>query len=70
MTTAIAASNARRKLAVWQYDYNNVRPHSSSVNRTPAQARRRANTNIKPADSRYDRGISGGQVTGNAQYPA
>lgn len=23
---------------------------------------RRASTNIKPADSRYDRGISGGQV--------
>lgn len=29
----------RRKLAVWRYDYNNVRPHSSLGNRTPAQAR-------------------------------
>ena len=27
---------------------------------------RRACTNIKPADSRYDRGISGGQVIGDS----
>ena len=33
-------TDARRKLAVWRYDYNNVRPHSSLGNRTPAQARR------------------------------
>ncbi|WP_428981612.1 IS3 family transposase [Novosphingobium album (ex Liu et al. 2023)] len=33
-------ADARRKLAVWRYDYNNVRPHSSLGNRTPAQARR------------------------------
>ena len=33
-------TDARRKLAVWRYDYNNVRPHSSLENRTPAQARR------------------------------
>ncbi|GGZ16094.1 hypothetical protein GCM10011614_33590 [Novosphingobium colocasiae] len=33
-------ADARRKLAVWRYDYNNVRPHSSLANRTPAQARR------------------------------
>jgi putative transposase len=33
-------ADARRKLAVWSYDYNNVRPHSSLGNRTPAQARR------------------------------
>ncbi|GEO02333.1 transposase [Novosphingobium sediminis] len=33
-------ADARRKLAVWRYDYNNVRPHSSLQNRTPAQARR------------------------------
>ena len=32
--------DARRKLAAWRYDYNNVRPHSSLGNRTPAQARR------------------------------
>jgi hypothetical protein len=29
----------------------------------PARLCRRASTNIKPADSRYDRGISGGQVS-------
>lgn len=33
-------ADARRKLAVWRYDYNNVRPHSSLGNGTPAQARR------------------------------
>lgn len=32
--------DARRKLALWRYDYNNVRPHSSLANQTPAQARR------------------------------
>ena len=31
---------ARRKLALWRYDYNNVRPHSSLKNQTPAEARR------------------------------
>ena len=50
-------ADARRKLAVWRYDYNNVRPYSSWGNRTPASA------NIKPADSCYDCWISGGQVT-------
>lgn len=32
--------DARRKLALWRYDYNTVRPHSSLENQTPAQARR------------------------------
>ncbi|MEP6182208.1 MAG: IS3 family transposase [Roseobacter sp.] len=32
--------DARRKLGLWRYDYNNVRPHSSLDNRTPAEARR------------------------------
>ncbi|GAA6174441.1 hypothetical protein GCM10007927_23750 [Sulfitobacter pacificus] len=32
--------DARRKLALWRYDYNNVRPHSSPGNQTPAEARR------------------------------
>jgi putative transposase len=32
--------DARRKLALWRYDYNNVRPHSSLGNQTPAKARR------------------------------
>ncbi len=33
-------ADARRKLVLWRYDYNNVRPHSSLGNRTPVQARR------------------------------
>ena len=32
--------DARRKLALWRYDYNNVRPHSSLANQTPAEAHR------------------------------
>ncbi len=32
--------DARRKLALWRYDYNRVRPHSSLGNQTPAEARR------------------------------
>ncbi len=32
--------DARRKLALWRYDYNAVRPHSSLRNQTPLQARR------------------------------
>ena len=32
--------DARRKLALWRYDYNNVRPHASLGNQTPAEARR------------------------------
>jgi putative transposase len=31
--------DARRELALWRYDYNNVRPHSSLANQTPAEAR-------------------------------
>lgn len=33
-------TDARRKLALWRYDYNAVRPHSSLANQTPLQARR------------------------------
>ena len=32
--------DARRKLALWRYVYNSVRPHSSLGNQTPADARR------------------------------
>ena len=32
--------DARRRLALWRYDYNAVRPHSSLANQTPQQARR------------------------------
>ncbi len=31
-------ADARRKLALWRYD-NNVRPHSSLANKTPAEER-------------------------------
>ena len=33
-------ADARQKLALGRYDYNNVRPHSSLGNLTPAEARR------------------------------
>ena len=33
-------ADARRKLALWRYDYNHIRPHSSLGNQTPAEARR------------------------------
>ena len=33
-------ADARRTLALWRYDYNNVRPHSSLGKKTPAEARR------------------------------
>jgi len=32
--------DARRNLALWRYDYNAVKPHSSLGNQTPLQARR------------------------------
>lgn len=32
--------DARRKLALWRYDYNTVRPHSSRGNQAPLEARR------------------------------
>ena len=32
--------DTRRKLALWRYDYNNIRTHSSLRNQTPVQARR------------------------------
>ncbi len=31
-------ADARRKLALWRYDYNHVRPHASLANQTPAEA--------------------------------
>ena len=33
-------ADARRKLALWRYDYNHIRPHSSLGNQTPAEAHR------------------------------
>ena len=31
--------DGRKKLALWRYDYNNVRPHSSLGNKAPAEVR-------------------------------
>ncbi len=68
-------ADARRKLAIWRYDYNNVRPHSSlgterlhkRIGRLcsirPTRLCRRACRNIQPLDCRYDRRTDGGQVT-------
>lgn len=42
-------ADARRKLALWRYDYNNVRPHSSLGNLTPAEARRALEHSEGPA---------------------
>ena len=38
--TLDSLADARRTLALWRYDYNDVRPHSSLANKTPAEARR------------------------------
>jgi putative transposase len=54
--------DARRKLAIWRYDYNNVRPHSSLGNQTPANARRTLEISevsapgalAKPEDDQYE----------------
>ncbi len=71
--------DARRKLALWRHDYNNVgrtlrwgterqskRGRRLSYLRAPRLPRllspRPTTTKIKPADSRHERGTSGGQV--------
>lgn len=62
--------HARRKLGLWRYDYNHVRPHSSLGSKTPAEARPKRlsylkaprtarlpkpkTTTINPKDSRYE----------------
>ena len=71
-------ADARRTLALWRYDYNNVRSHSSLGNQTPLEARRTLEKfdgmhparlpdlkpmPINPKDSRVERGTTEGQVT-------
>ena len=54
--------DALRKLALCRYDYNNVRPHSSLGNQTPAEARRvleqlessAHNAHAQTADEEYE----------------
>ena len=41
-------NEARRVLALWRYDYNNIRPHSALKNLTPAQEHQRLAT-LDPA---------------------
>ncbi len=36
----VTLDDARRKIALWRYDYNAVRPYSSLGNLTPLEARR------------------------------
>ncbi len=33
-------ADARRRLSLWKYDYNHIRPHSALNGQTPASARR------------------------------
>lgn len=35
----VGLADARRKLALWRYDYNNIRPHSAHGGKPPATAR-------------------------------
>lgn len=42
--------DARRKLTLWRYDDNNVRPHSSLGNQPPAEARRTTGSDSSSAD--------------------
>ena len=52
--------DARRKLALWHYDYNNVRPHSALGSRTPKQARDRRLSKSNPQTLVMNEGPAGG----------
>ena len=60
-------NDARRKIALWRYDDTDVRPHSSFGNQKRLEARRTLALihppiiNLKPADSRDERGTSAGR---------
>jgi putative transposase len=76
--------DARHTLALWRYDYNRVRPHSSLGNKTPAEARRALEQpegsapdalaqpetdHYQLKDSRQERGTTGGgQVSGKGRF--
>ena len=75
-------ADARRKLALWRYDYNATsgrtprlatRPRQNRAGRLsnlkapcPARLPNPKPTTINPKDSRYERGTTGGQVTRGA----
>ena len=42
-------AEARRRLALWRYDYNHVRPHSSLGGMAPAEARRALEQSVSSA---------------------
>ncbi|MRX52344.1 transposase, partial [Paracoccus sp. S-4012] len=42
-------ADARRKLALWRYDYNHVRPHSSLGGMAPSQERRALEQSVSSA---------------------
>ena len=62
-------NSARRTIALWRHDDTDVRPHSSFGNQKRLEARRTPAlihppiTNLKPADSRDERGTSAGRST-------
>jgi transposase InsO family protein len=39
-TVFASLADARRRLSIWRYDYNNIRPHSALNGQSPATARR------------------------------
>lgn len=39
-TVFVSLADARRRLSLWRYDYNNIRPHSALDGQSPATARR------------------------------
>ncbi len=50
--------DARLKLALWRYDYNNVRPHSSLGNKPPAEARRTLERTMVPAPEALEQPVT------------
>ena len=60
--------DARRQLALWRYDYNPVRPHSSLDNLTPLEAPGRSHQMMAPRPARLPR--NNPQTTNQARRPS